>query len=124
MRPLDDYIREAEHLVPAPQALAQILPLLSQADGDTNSVVDLLADNQTLTGNVVRGCTSACFSRKTRIDSLPDAVTRGGFRQIYDIVASIISFITPARPQAGYGVEANELWGHTRSPPASPRQER
>jgi putative nucleotidyltransferase with HDIG domain len=113
MRPLDDYISVAHHLVPAPQVLPQILPLLNQPDTDTNTVVDLIAYNQSLTGNVLRVCNSAYFSRGTSIDTLQHAVTRLGFRQIYDIVVSVISSVTLARPQKGYGVEANELWGHS-----------
>ena len=93
--------------------LPQILPLLNQPDADTNTVVDLIAYNQSLTGNVLRVCNSAYFSRGTPIDTLQHAVTRVGFRQIYDIVVSVISAVTLARPQKGYGVEANELWGHS-----------
>lgn len=110
---MDDYISAAHHLVPAPSVLPQILPLLNQPDADTSTVVDLIAYNQSLTGNVLRVCNSAYFSRGTPIDSLQHAVTRVGFRQIYDIVVSVISAVTLARPQKGYGVEANELWGHS-----------
>lgn len=113
MPSLDEYINAAHHLVPAPQVLPQILPLLNQADADTNAVVELIAYNQSLTGNVLRVCNSAYFSCGTPIDSLQHAVTRVGFRQIYDIVVSVISAVTLARPQKGYGVEANELWGHS-----------
>ncbi|MGD0059572.1 MAG: HDOD domain-containing protein [Verrucomicrobiia bacterium] len=113
MRSLDDYIRAAHHLVPAPQVLPQILPLLNQPDVNTSTVVELIAYNQSLTGNVLRVCNSAYFSRGTAIDSLQNAVTRVGFRQIYDIVVSVISSVTLMRPQTGYGVEANELWSHS-----------
>ena len=34
MPSLDEYINAAHHLVPAPQVLPQILPLLNQADAD------------------------------------------------------------------------------------------
>jgi putative nucleotidyltransferase with HDIG domain len=113
MRALDDYINVAHHLVPAPQVLPQILPLLNQPNADTNTVVELIGYNQSLTGNVLRVCNSAYFSRGTPIDTLQHAVTRVGFRQIYDIVVSVISSVTLARPQKGYGIEANELWGHS-----------
>jgi putative nucleotidyltransferase with HDIG domain len=113
MQALYDYIREAEHLLPAPQVLPQILPLLNQPDADVKTVVDLIAYNQTLTGNVLRVCNSACFSRGTPIDSLQHAVAHLGFRQIYDIVVSVVSVVALARPQKGYGVEANELWNHS-----------
>ncbi len=113
MPTLDEYINRAHHLVPAPQVLPQLLPLLNQPDIDTSKVVDLISYNQSLTGNVLRICNSAYYSRGTTIDNIQHAVTRIGFRQLYDIVVSIISSVTLARPQKGYGVEANELWDHS-----------
>jgi hypothetical protein len=113
MLSLDDYISKAHHLVPAPQILPQLLPLLNQPDIDSAKVVELISYNQSLTANVLRICNSAYYSRGTSIDNLQDAVTRVGFRQIYDIVVCIISSVTLARPQKGYGVEANALWDHS-----------
>ncbi len=113
MRSLDDYIAQAKHLVPAPQVLPQILPLLNQPEVDTRMVVDLIAFNQTLTANVLRLCNSAYYARGIRIDSLHGAVSLVGFRQIHDIVISVISAAALTRPQSGYGVEANDLWGHS-----------
>jgi putative nucleotidyltransferase with HDIG domain len=113
MRTLDDYVSAAHHLVPAPQVLPQILTLLNRPDADTNAIVELIAYNQSLTGNVLRLCNSAYYSRGTPIDSLHQAVTHIGFRQIHDIVVSVITALTYARPQKGYGVEAGELWGHS-----------
>ncbi len=113
MRSLDDYINAAHHLVPAPQVLPQILPLLNKPDVDASVVVDLIAYNQSLTGSVLRICNSAYFSRGTPIESLQHAVAHIGFRQVYDIVVSAVSAVTYACPQKGYGVEANELWSHS-----------
>src|SRR5258708_23345551 len=113
MLSLDDYISKAHHLVPAPQILPQLLPLLNQPDIDSAKVVELISYNQSLTANVLRICNSAYYSRGTSIDNLQDAVTRIGFRQLYDIVVCIISSVTLARPQKGYGVEAHALWDHS-----------
>lgn len=110
---LDDYIHRAHHLVPAPAVLPQLLPLLNQPDVDTSRVVELISYSQTVTANVLRICNSAFYSRGTPIDSLAMAVTRIGFRQIYEIVVSVISAATLARPQKGYGVEGNEMWCHS-----------
>ncbi|HVM59854.1 MAG TPA: HDOD domain-containing protein [Verrucomicrobiae bacterium] len=113
MHTLDDYIGSAHHLVPAPQVLPQILPLLNQPDVDAKKVVDLISYNQSLTGNVLRVCNSAFFSGGANIDNLQHAVTRLGFRQIYEIVVTVLSSVTLSQPQTGYGVEANELWEHS-----------
>ncbi|MCS7049708.1 MAG: HDOD domain-containing protein [Verrucomicrobiae bacterium] len=110
---LDDYINRAHHLVPAPAVLPQLLPLLNQPDVNTGRVVELISYSQTVTANVLRICNSAYYSRGTPIDSLAMAVSRIGFRQIYEIVVSVISAATLARPQKGYGVEGNEMWCHS-----------
>jgi putative nucleotidyltransferase with HDIG domain len=113
MPTLDEYIDKARHLVPAPTVLPQLIPLLNQPDIDNSRVVDLISYNQSLTANVLRVCNSAFYSRGASIDNLQQAITRIGFRQLYDIVVSSIAAVTLACPQKGYGVEANELWAHS-----------
>ena len=113
MHLLDEYIDKAQHLVPAPTVLPQLVPLLNKPDIDSSRVVDLISYNQSLTANVLRICNSAYFSRGATIGNLQQAVTHIGFRQLYDIVVSSIAAVTLARPQKGYGVESNELWNHS-----------
>jgi putative nucleotidyltransferase with HDIG domain len=110
---LDHYISAANHLVPAPQVLSQILPLLTHPDTDVSRIVELVSYNQSLTGDVLRICNSACFSGGTPIDNLQYAVTRLGFHQLYEIVVTVLSLMTLARMQEGYGVETRELWEHS-----------
>ncbi len=113
MATVDEYISRARHLVPAPDVLPQILPLLNQPDIDNSKVVNLISYNQSLTANVLRVCNSAYYSRGTSIDNVQQAVTRIGFRQVYEIVVSVVSAVSLAKPQKGYGVEASELWDHS-----------
>ena len=113
MQTIDEYITKAHHLVPAPHVLPQLMPLLNRTDIDNSRVVEIISYNPALTASVLRVCNSAYFSRGTSIDNLAHAVTRLGFREIYQIVVAVTGAMTLSCPQKGYGVEAKELWEHS-----------
>ncbi len=113
MRTLDSYIDATEHLVPAPVVLSQILPLLNRPDVDSNRIVELVAQDQALTANVLRVCNSAYYACGLPIDHLQLAIARIGFRQLYDIIVSVLFWATLGRPLQGYSIESNELWEHS-----------
>lgn len=113
MPTVDEYISAVHHLVPAPVLLPQILPLLTRPNSDSSKIVDLISNNQSLTANVLRVCNSAYYSCGSQIDNLPQAVTRIGFHQLYDIVVSVTTSISLSGSQAGYCVEDNALWEHS-----------
>ena len=112
MEQIDDYINRADHLVPAPHILPQLIPLLNQADVDNQRIVDLISYDTSLTANVLRVCNGAIYARGTPIDNLLSAVTRLGSREIYQIVVLAIA-ATLSVDQKGYGVEASDLWQHS-----------
>ena len=113
MRTVDDYIDEAQHLVPAPAILSKLPPLLRQPNVDTGKVVDLISYDQSLTGNVLRVCNSAYFCPDPPVDNLQYAVVRMGFRLIYDIVVSVIFSSTLRGAQVGEYLEGNRMWEHS-----------
>ena len=110
---LDDYIDDAQRLMPAPVILSQLPPLLSQPNIDTRRVVDLISYDQSLTGNVLRVCNSAYFAPDPPIDNLQYAVITMGFRLVYDIVVSVIFSSTLRGPHVSDYLEANKLWEHS-----------
>ena len=113
MQTIDEYIRKAHHLVPAPHILPQLMPLLNRSDVDNSKIVELILHDTSLTGNVLRVCNSAFYSRGTPIDSLAQAVTRLGSREVYRIVVAVSGAVSLSANQKGYGVEAVDLWRHS-----------
>ncbi|HUI05558.1 MAG TPA: HDOD domain-containing protein [Verrucomicrobiae bacterium] len=112
MQEIDDYIDQAEHLVPAPPILPQLIPLLNHTDVDNRRIVDLISYDTSLTANVLRVCNSAFYSRGTPIDNLLSAVTRLGSREVYQIVVLTVGAMFSIG-QKSYGIEACDLWQHS-----------
>jgi len=113
MLAVDDYINKAQHLVPAPHILPQLMPLLNNPNSDTTKLVDLISYDTPLTANVLRVCNSAYYSRGTTTDNLLQAITRLGSREVYNIVVAVTSAATLSSSQKGYGVEGVDLWTHS-----------
>jgi len=112
MQEIDDYIDMAEHLVPAPPILPQLIPLLNQTDVDNRRIVDLISYDASLTASVLRVCNSAFYSRGASIDNLLSAVTRLGSREVYQIVVLTVGAMFSIG-QKGYGIEECDLWQHS-----------
>jgi putative nucleotidyltransferase with HDIG domain len=110
----DEYVREAERLLPAPHILPQLLPLLNQLDRDTEKVVELISYDASLTASVMRVCNSSYYSRGTPIDSLKQAITHIGLNETYRIVVAIAGSVllsTSGRRQTG--PKSQTLWHHS-----------
>jgi putative nucleotidyltransferase with HDIG domain len=113
MQELDNYINKIKHLPPAPKILPQLLQLLNQPDTDSGQVVDLIAIDPSLTAGVLQLCNSAFFASGSPASDIQEAITRLGFRQVFQLVASISGARALSPPQKGYGIDAGELWQHS-----------
>ena len=113
MQELDDYITKVKHLPPAPRILPELLALLSKDNVDSSKVVTLISYDPALTASVLHVCNSAFFGSITPAESLQDAVTRLGFKQVYRLVAAVSGARCLAPAQSGYGIDKGELWQHS-----------
>lgn len=113
MQILDDYIKKAKSLPPAPRILPELLSLLRQENVDSGRVVQLISFDPAITATVLRLCNSALFAGAVPASDLSDAVSRLGFRQIYTLVAAVSGVRALAPPQKGYGFDPGELWKHS-----------
>ena len=89
MQELDDYIDKVKSLPPAPRILPELLTLLRQDDVDSDRVVKLIAFDPAITAAVLRLCNSAYFAGASPASDLQEAVTRLGFKQVYQLVAAV-----------------------------------
>lgn len=112
MQELDDYIDKVKNLPPAPQIIPELLSLLNQDDVDSAPVVRLISLDPALTASVLRLSNSAVFAGASSVSDLHEAVTRLGFRQVYQLVAAVVGSKTLGPAQKGYGMDQGELWHH------------
>lgn len=113
MQELDDYINRVKSLPPAPRILPELLALLRKEDVDADRVVKLIAFDPAITAAVLRLCNSAVFAGAEPAMDLQAAVTRLGFRQVYQLVAAVSGSRMLGAAQKGYGFNGGELWQHS-----------
>ena len=113
MQELDDYIDKVKSLPPAPRILPELLALLRQDDVDSDRVVKLIAFDPGITAAVLRLCNSAYFAGASPASGLQEAVTRLGFKQVYQLVAAVSGSKLLGSAQKGYGIDSGELWEHS-----------
>ena len=113
MQILDDYIKKARSLPPAPRILPELLTLLRQENVDSGRVVQLISFDPAITATVLRLCNSALFAGAVPASDLSDAVSRLGFRQIYTLVTAVSGARALTPPTTGYGFNPGELWKHS-----------
>lgn len=113
MQELDEYLNKVRTLPPAPAILPKLLVLLGEPDVDSSKIVELITYDPALTASVLQLCNSAFFAQATPATDLQEAVTRLGFRQVYQLVAAVSGARALAPPQKGYGIEPGELWKHS-----------
>ena len=112
--PADAYVRKAQHLMPAPHILPQLLPLLNQLDRDVGKIIELISYDPSLTANVMRVCNSAYYNRGTPIESLKQAITHIGLNETYRIVVAIAgSMLLSTSGREHSGEESHKLWNHS-----------
>jgi len=113
MQELDIYIDKVKSLPPAPRILPELLSLLRKEDVDADRVVNLIAFDPAITAAVLRLCNSAVFAGAEPASGLQEAVTRLGFRQVYQLVAAVSGSRMLGAAQKGYGINGGELWQHS-----------
>jgi len=113
MQELDDYINKVKTLPPAPRILPELLALLNKDDVDSDRIVKLISLDPAITASVLRLCNSAFFAGAMPADDLQEAVTRLGFKQVYQLVAAVSGARMLGPAQKGYGIDSGELWQHS-----------
>ncbi|HTS17617.1 MAG TPA: HDOD domain-containing protein [Verrucomicrobiae bacterium] len=113
MTSIDEYLARASHLVPAPHVLPRLIPLLNDPQANTTKIVELISYDASLTGNVLRLCNSAYYTRGAPMDSVLQAVTRLGSREVYRIVVAVTGAASLSTQTKGYSIESTGLWTHS-----------
>lgn len=97
-----------------PPSAPKVLPLLKRHLLDTNipiqQIVDLIRLDPGISARVLQAANSVVFSRGERCHSVPFAVVRIGFDNIFEIVANAVAEQVLVRPLAAYSFEADEFW--------------
>jgi putative nucleotidyltransferase with HDIG domain len=109
---LEKVLAETVFLPPGFEIIPRLLLLLDEPDVNCEALAEVIRVDPALTANVLRICNSAAFGGVRRTDSLVDAITRLGFREIYFAVMKIVSSPVFSLPQL-VGGRRFDLWRHS-----------
>ncbi|MBN2068190.1 MAG: HDOD domain-containing protein [Opitutales bacterium] len=84
---LQSIIDSIVKLPPSPQILPKLQTLLRDVDAGIHDIISLLKVDAPMTAQIVRLSNSAYFGASSPSQSLEEAVTRLGFREVYKVVS-------------------------------------
>lgn len=97
-------------LAPSAVILGRLRVLMHAADTDLEEIVNLIRLDPALSFHVIRMSNSILFGVRERNDSLEGAVSRVGYRNVYQLVGLAATHQVCQRDLAAYRLKAGRLW--------------
>src|SRR3569833_2691668 len=111
----NELVAKVKNLPPISQAALQLVNLLDEPAVSNEDVVQVLKYDNVLTAKLLRACNSPYFGLEEPVSSVDQAVLILGHHQILHIVLTLAFSSAMTVPKAGYAVESNKLWRHTKT---------
>ena len=113
MTDLAEKLGDVPFFPPAIQVVPRLIPLLGNNNYPTDELADVVRVDTGLTADILRVCNSVAFGFSMRAQTIHEAITRLGLRELYTITAKVI-----AAPILGAGAKENpvegvDLWNHS-----------
>jgi HD-like signal output (HDOD) protein len=99
-----------ERLPASPQIIPQLQKLVEDGDQNPDDVLDAIKLDPALAARVLQACNSAAFASASRVDNIPEAVTRLGFTEVYHIVCLSVLRDGFPRTLRSYRTTAEAIW--------------
>jgi putative nucleotidyltransferase with HDIG domain len=110
----DEILNKVTNLPPAPITACKLLELLGRPSlNNMSEVVQAIEYDASLTARLLRACNSAFMSGRERVNTVEEAVLRLGYAEILQLVVALNAGSALCADLAGYGMDSNELWGHS-----------
>ena len=103
-------VAELHQLPPVARVLARLQRLLANPESGITDVAGLIRLDAALATRIIQISNSVWFGRGESCQTIEDAVSRVGFREVYHLVAVMASGAIVAQPLAAYGRDAMTLW--------------
>jgi putative nucleotidyltransferase with HDIG domain len=110
---LDLYLDGVDHLPPTPTLLVKLIGLFRQPDRDVDEIVELMAQDPSLTAEVLRRCSSSFFGSSEPVTDVNEAVFRLGFYEVYRITVAMFGLQAMSMARVTAGLEVEQLWRHS-----------
>lgn len=103
---------EVSFLPPAFELIPRLLVLLDDPESDTDALAQTIRVDAGLTADILHIANNPIFAGETRTETLREAITRLGLREIYRIVMHVLTSAVMANPEQK-GLERIDLWNHS-----------
>jgi len=107
---LDEILFGMERLPELPAVALQINRMMDDPQTGAQDLAKIIMLDPYMTSKVLRLCNSATYGFARRIATISEAVSILGYRELKQIVFSIISHSFLDRPIQGYSLEKGALW--------------
>jgi len=100
-------------LPPSPQILPKLQTLLRNVDAGIHDIISLLKVDASMTAQIVRLSNSAYFGASTPSQSLEEAVSRLGFKEVYKVVSMAVAHDVLGESVPLYRLDKGQLLYHS-----------
>ena len=108
-----DKLDRLQDLPALPEIVTKLSRMMSDANASAGDISKLVQFDPSLAGRILRVANSAAFGGTTPVGSIPQAVTRIGFKRLKDIVLSM-TFVRTFRNKAIH-IDFTRFWRHSLS---------
>jgi len=113
MSDIKSIIKEIEDLKPIPQVASKVMSIAENPESSMHDLSDVIIYDTAVTTNLLKVANSAYFGLSEKVDSVHQAIVLMGMDQVSNLVLMSASSENLKDAQAGYDLEAGELWKYS-----------
>ncbi len=107
------HLMSVDQLPSAPEVAQRMLVTINRDDASLRELTDLIARDQALTARLLRLANSAFFAIRSRVTSIPQAVTLLGFARVRDLVLGLSVWGALEGKSEAARRHRKTMWTHT-----------
>ncbi len=108
---LEEIMQAADRLPPFPQVVTKVMPLI-RSMASVSEIEAVIRLDPIIASRVLAMSQSTLFSRRTRIESLKEAIVSLGTRQLVTVILTACASKYFTAHALGYDLQEGELWEH------------
>ncbi len=107
---IEEILSCLENLPELPAVALEVNKLLDDPDTAAQDLAKVITQDPSLTSKVLKLCNSAEYGFSRKIGTISEAVSILGYKELKQIIFTIITHSFLNRPVEGYALEKGELW--------------
>lgn len=113
MEPAQDLFEVIERMPPLPDVAVEVLSIVNDPDYSLDGLVAVVSTDPTLTAQILKTCNSSLFSLNRKVDSVSEAVSFLGTRNLVKIVVATCTKPYFQHSGSSAYLSPMEIWRHS-----------